>query len=150
MLSRVSMSWKTFPSWTLRRETETVQLHGDGGQMGGLSTDLKHGSQYLCLWCASARWLNFTRISFALKHTDERKKRMNKHFITQTLQSRNHNADRNMMTQLYTHFSRQEEGSEESPLHIEVCSLREPAKGESTDGAVCEHSRRFSFSQWTS
>lgn len=29
---------------------------------------------------------------------------------------------------VYTYFSRHDEGSEESPLHIEVCSLRKPAE----------------------
>lgn len=38
---------------------------------------------YLGLWCVSAKWLNFTRIPFALKHTDVKQQFM-QHFIIQT------------------------------------------------------------------
>lgn len=98
VFSRVSRSWKAFPSRTLRRDRN---CSADNCQMSGSVSYLKRGFQsaYLCLWCVSAKWLNFTRISFALKHTGAKKtNKKNKQImhilhnpnIIQTLQLGNH------------------------------------------------------------
>lgn len=61
---------------------------------------------YLCFWCVSAKWLNFTRILLALKHKER---------VTDLMDG---TAARR--AQLDTYFSRHDEGREDSPLHMEV------------------------------
>lgn len=83
-------------------------------------------------------------------NTQAQKKKRKKNHVQTALHNTNsviresHIHIENTLTQLYTYFSRHEEDREESPLHIEVFSLRKPAKHKCSDRAVFDHSRQFS------
>lgn len=67
MFSRVSRSWTVFTSWTLKeRHTVKLQLVRS---VDIFTQNMSFTVVYLCLWWVSVKWLNFSRISFALKYT---------------------------------------------------------------------------------
>lgn len=81
---------------------------------------------YLCLWWVSVKWLNFSRISFALKYTYTHHNKTMQYIIMQTvIRTRTFPIQ---LIQLRTYFTRHEEGREESPLHMEACGLRKPSR----------------------
>lgn len=107
LVSRVSRSWTPLPSWTLRITHHYTHTH----------TTVRRESQwvletYLDFWGVSAKWLNFTRILFALKYKEK---------ISQVQQPPNETPM--LWKQPHTYFSRHDEGRWESPLHMKVSGL---------------------------